>query len=483
MKRIVLGNGIVGLSSAFGLLQRARPGDEIVVVGKQSRPGSATLAAAAMLNSFAEIEAGGLEHEIDLFRFEISHRATRMWPDFELTLIAAAGDQIPYGCSKCLGCAGGGCFSSGTYVVNNTATDDLDDRNFDAIVDAMEAFNEQYTMISPSDIPGYKPQQRYRATRAFLIHNEGWFNPRLMVEKMEAALRRSGTVTFIDAEVDTLTARDGKIVNVVLDSGEALEGDQFLLATGASVSDVVARSNLGFDMQRVFYGIGTSIEIRSADAPLTNVVRTPNRGLACGLYAAPYFQSPDVPNDHVLVGASNFIAPTIQRHGRLTSIETLMSGAMRQINSDFYRAELVRVNVGARPTSQDTYPMLGPTQIANLFIATATKRDGFHLAPLISEVMSELMSGEAIDARFDWFRPDRKPIRILTREQAVEKAVRHQMSAAYQHGFEPATTRMPEQLEQQMRDGVERLHDQVGADTWGIPPEMMDMYRYGHAKV
>lgn len=34
---------------------------------------------------------------------------------------------------------------------------------------------------------------------------------------------------------------------------------------------------------------------------------------------------------------------------------------------------------------------------------------------------------------------------------------------------------------QMYRDGLERLHDQVGAHDWGIPPEMLDMYRYGHA--
>ena len=69
----------------------------------------------------------------------------------------------------------------------------------------------------------------------------------------------------------------------------------------------------------------------------------------------------------------------------------------------------------------------------------------------------------------------------MTREQAVDKAVRHQMSAAYQHGFTPPTSRLPEQIETSLRHAVETLHDQVGAHDWGIPPEMLDMYRYGHA--
>lgn len=481
MRYIVFGNGIVGMSSAFGLMCKAGENDEIVIVGRSSRIGSATLAAAAMLNSFAEIEAGGLDSEIDIYRFELSHQATRMWPKFELALIDAAGEKLPQACSRCQGCAGGGCFKSGTYVVNNTAADDLDDENFDAILSALELFNEQHDLISPRDIPGYKPSPRYRATRAVMIHNEGWFNPRVMVDKMEGALRRSSKVRFLDTNLDHLVCENGAISGGRLEDGSVVTGDRYLLASGASATDVIARSNLDLPIQRVFYGIGTSLEIQSRDAPLSNCIRTPNRGLACGLYAAPYFWSPDLPLDHVLVGASNFISPTLHLSGRLTSVETLVSGAMRQINTDFYRADLIRVNVGARPNPQDTYPMLGRTAIENLFIATGTKRDGFHMAPVISEMMSAVMRGEPVDPRFDQFRPDRKLIKSLTREQAIEKAVRHQMNAAYQHGFQPAANRMPDQIAQSYRDQLNYLHDQVGAFDWGIPPEMLDMYRYGHA--
>jgi hypothetical protein len=69
----------------------------------------------------------------------------------------------------------------------------------------------------------------------------------------------------------------------------------------------------------------------------------------------------------------------------------------------------------------------------------------------------------------------------LSRQEAIDKAVRHQMSASYQHGFTPSKSRMPAQIAQMHRDDLERLHDKVGAHDWGIPPEMLDMYRYGHA--
>ena len=56
------------------------------------------------------------------------------------------------------------------------------------------------------------------------------------------------------------------------------------------------------------------------------------------------------------------------------------------------------------------------------------------------------------------------------------------MNANYQHDFIPAKNRMVEQLEKMYREDIEDLHEKVGAHDWGIPPELVDMYRYGHIK-
>jgi glycine/D-amino acid oxidase-like deaminating enzyme len=277
--------------------------------------------------------------------------------------------------------------------------------------------------------------------------------------------------------------RQGRKVGAVkTESGQSIAGDSFVLATGATVTDLLRKSELGIQVQRVFYGVGVSLEIKSPDFPHQKCIRTPNRGLACGLYSTPYFLGADRPNDHILIGASNFISPTPYPNGRLTSVDALMRGAIEQINSNFYRADLVRVNVGWRPTTLDTYPLLGRTSIDNLIIATGTKRDGFHLAPLLSEKIVAMLLGEPVNDGFARFAPERAPIRTLSRSEAIDKAVRHLISASYQHGFTPARSRMPAQIAQMHRDDLERLHDKVGALDWGIPPEMLDMYRYGHTQ-
>lgn len=472
MKTIIIGNGILACSTAFRLAKTASKGDVIVVIGKPARAHSATLAAAAMLNSFAEIEVGSLDSAEDHYRFELSRKAGAMWPTFDQEVSAAAGKV--YSAEK----SG----EYGTFIINNTAADDLDDANFDAIETALKKYKEPYSRVEPRDIPNYMPEQRCRATRALHITNERWMNPRYTMEKLDAALDNFSCIQRVDAHADRLIAKGGKLSGVVLDNGKTVSGDHYLLATGATVSDLLARSNIGVKMQRVFYGVGTSIEIRSPDFPHQACVRTPNRGLACGIYSAPYFQGPKLRKDHILIGASNFISAEPYHYGRLTSVENIMSSAMDQINRNFYRADLVRVNVGWRPTSQDTYPLVGPTSVKNLVIATGTKRDGFHLAPLLSEYIVAMLQGKRVEKKFAMFAPERNLIRNLTRAQAIDKAVRHLTSAAYQHGYSPSHSRMPEQVAHMNREAVTALHDKVGAKDWGIPPEMLDMYRYGHAK-
>ena len=482
MNYVIVGNGILGNTIAFRLTQRLAPADRITIIGPSARPGSASLAAGAMLNSFAEIDTASLKSEIDLYHFELSHLATRMWPTFERELIDAAGDHLPAGCAKCQILEGGGCYDRGTYIINNTVADDSDDRNFDAIVTAMQDFNEQFEFVSPRDIPNYAPAQRSRATRALYIHGEGWLNPRLVMEKLDAILSHHPQVTLKDANADKIIRSGVQIESVLLDNGETVAGDIFLLANGASLTGLLERSGTGLPIQPMFYGVGVSLEIQATGFPHQKTIRTPNRGGACGIYSVPYFCGPDQVNDHILIGATNFISPTPVFHGRLVSIGHLMRSAIEEINGNFYAAELVRANIGWRPTTQDTFPLMGRTSIGNLFIASGTKRDGFHLSPLLSDYLTRLMMNQDVDERFLSFAPERALIRGLSREQAVDLIVTGLMSEQYQHDYTPSNIRMNAQVRETYRQDIERLHDKVGARDWGIPPEMVNMYRNGHAR-
>ena len=92
------------------------------------------------------------------------------------------------------------------------------------------------------------------------------------------------------------------------------------------------------------------------------------------------------------------------------------------------------------------------------------------------------MLDEPIDDRFEVFAPERELIHSMNREEAVEFIVSSLMSEQYQHGYNPSNIRMNAQVRETYRKDIEMLHDKVGAIDWGIPPELVNMYRQGHAR-
>ncbi len=459
MHVVIIGNGILGLVTGYRIWQRD-PTVKITIVGPNDQKGCASLAAAAMLNSFCEVDGGTLGNIYERTRFLFNRQAAPLWPAFLDELGGEKDSSLAFG--------------FGTFLINNHATDDLEDENFEAIVAALEEFDEPFHAVEPRHIENFKPSARERAARAIFIPREGWVNPVILISTLRSFLRNSADVDFVDNHCHSISKSENRIDHLRLESGETIQGDSYLLAPGATFSKILGNSNLGLTMPRIFFGIGCSLLLRTATTTLANCIRTPNRGLACGVYAAPHDKN------HTLVGASNFISPEPSDFPHATSVLTLLQSSMEQINSDYYRSQLVRVNLGWRPTSEDTFPLLGETSISNLFVATGTKRDGFHCSPLIANLLADLILDGSSRIEYSLFRPERTAIRSLSRADAIRTAVRHTINASYQHGFVPAKNRMIEELEKYHSEDLNRLHDRVGAIDWGIPPEMINMYRYGH---
>ncbi len=477
MKYIIIGNGIIGLSVAFRLLQN-EPGSKISIIGPSNRKGGATAPAGAMLNSFAEITASSLQSEASLTHFQLSHMATQVWPDFEEELISMAGDHLPEECSTCQ-VHTGGCFSKGTFVINNATSDELDDKNFNAILSALNEFNEQHSLVDPVDIPNYQPAAAARALRAVYIHNEGWLNPKIVLKKLDRIMAASHNVQCIDSSVKTIVDTEGKISKVILTNGEELEADTFIIANGIDATSLLKRSGLDDGVQSIYCGVGLSMEIKTQGYPHKNVVRTPNRGGACGVYTVPYFKEPEGNDCHILVGASNFVSSIPEYGARISSVSHLLHSATYEINQNFYNAELVSVNVGNRPISIDQYPLIGQVACDNLFMISGTNRDGFHLSPVLSDFLVRIILAKDLPFDIDIFSPTRSVIHDLTREEAVSANVDSLMSEQYQHGFVASNIRQVEQIRNDWERQVNDVHDKAGAHDWGIPPLMFKLYRDG----
>ncbi len=171
MNIIIVGNGILGLTSAYRLIKKNQ-NIKITIVGSEKHTGCASLAAAAMFNSFCELDSDTLQNKVENEKWQLNKNATPLWPNFLKEIEYESNNKINYG--------------FGTFLINNQATDPLEDENFDAIISGLNLYNEKHEIINPSHIPFYKPTANYRAGRAIYINNEGWVNPYELIESLKS---------------------------------------------------------------------------------------------------------------------------------------------------------------------------------------------------------------------------------------------------------------------------------------------------------
>jgi len=473
---LIVCNGIMALSTAFQLLKSDNI--QITIIGPSSRRGAATPAAAAMLNSYAEIESSTLNNEYGKLYFSISRDAAGKWPSFEKEVVEKVGQARS---SLCKGCDvdKGGCFSKGTYIFHNAVSDSLEDKNYLAIKSALISEGENFSEVLPSEIPGYSPAANSRALEALYIPDEGWVNPNMILDNLERAVYQDERCEYIDGMVTNLVWSDQQVVGASLQSGAELRNfDKVLLANGSMLSDLLKSSPFESLVQPVLSSFGTSIEMScSADHLPSNCIRSPNRGGGCGTYVASYYKGHGIRNNY-LVGASAIIREKPSFYGRAISIAHLLHGAINEVNTSFYGAEVIKINAGNRPVSFDQFPMLGSLGTSNVVIATGTKRDGLHCAPSISEYLSEeITSGVDENHPYKAFKPDRVLIQPYARVDSISAIVEMKVNEAYQHQYNPSSLYQLELFKTSLADEAQRVHDFFGMDTKGIHPSMYPLYR------
>lgn len=454
---IVIGNGVLADSVSANLMWRDSE-LKVTQIGPRIRNGSATLAAAAMLNSFAEVDKDTFSFPIYQERFRFNRHANRpVWEQFLARLSSATGQSVNHG--------------FGTFVINNSKSGVLEDANFDAIVRALDIEGARYELILPSEIHGYQPVDSVRAIRGVYIADEGWVNPVQLLASLDSALSRFKNYKMMDTEVVRLNYSNNRITSLETRDGTEVFAETILIANGAGMTDLMKQSELGGMVLPVYRGVGVTVILETLDLTLSNCVRTPNRGLACGLYSAPRDEF------HTIIGATNAIWDSPRTSPTLNNVASLLQNARTELNQNFDRASLVSWNVGWRPITEDLMPMIGETEVEGLFVANGMRRDGFHCSPVIGEIMADLLLRCKPRVDVGSFGPRVRPIQILSREESVDRIVEHTLAAAVEHGFVPGHVNQRLRLERAIRAEADVLHDWLGLRETGIQPEFFSYFQ------
>jgi glycine oxidase len=140
------------------------------------------------------------------------------------------------------------------------------------------------------------------------------------------------------------------------------------------------------------------VALRNAGIPLRRVLRS-ERG-----YIVPRDQ--DIPQN--LVAGSTIENAGYQKAVTSGGLEEIL-GAVNELAPSLAGAEIAETWSGLRPGTPDQLPILGPTDMKGLIIATGHYRNGILLAPITAKLITEWIT----DGRtsLDW--EDFSPLRFL----------------------------------------------------------------------
>ncbi len=345
---VVVGGGLIGLASAW---RAARAGCTVTLV--DPAPGSgASNVAAGMLAPVTEVAYG----EEAALRLNIA--SARRWPGFVDDLEAASQLEVDY-------------HADGTLLVGFDA-DDM------RVLDELTAFQVELGLevqrLRSRGCREREPLLSPRVRGGLLAAEDHRVDPRRVVAALSRALSIAGVEVVTDRAAAVEQAR-GRVTGVRLADGRTLSAPRVVLAAGSWSAGIEGLPPAVVPAVRPVKGQVLVLRGGADEPALTASLR----GLVQGrsIYLVPRSDG------RVVVGASQ------EERGFDT---TVTAGATRELLDDAVRLvpgvdelELVEAIAGLRPATPDNRPLLGPTELDGLVLATGHHRSGVLLTPLTAD--------------------------------------------------------------------------------------------------
>ncbi|HTT97372.1 MAG TPA: glycine oxidase ThiO [Rhizomicrobium sp.] len=357
MKVVVIGAGVAGLSIGWRLRQA---GVDVTVLERAQAGHGATWAAAGMLAATAE------HGEKQSPEGELAYRALVQWPDFAREIEDASGMKIGYAQSGSLMVAMNAGQADG-YAARAGADPDLQ-------------------VLSADDARAMEPLLSHDVAGALWAAREAQVDNRALGQALARAFVRAAGILVLNEPVMRVEARDGRAVGV-LTSTKFYEADAFVLAAGAW-SGLIG---------------GLPPEVIPAVKPMKGEMLSlvPPEGTPLPTHVV-------WGNDVYLVprGGRLLVGATLEDVGFDTGLtkgaEDWLSDQAVSLMPSLKDWKIAEHWAGLRPGSPDGLPLLGPTAVNGLFVASGQYRNGILFAPVVAEMLSGLVLERTIDfAAFD----------------------------------------------------------------------------------
>ncbi|MET7682196.1 glycine oxidase ThiO [Streptomyces sp. NPDC005423] len=359
---LVVGGGIIGLVTAWRAAQR---GLATAVVDPEPGGGAAQVAA-GMLAPVTELHHG----EQTLLALNLE--SARRYPSFVAELAELTGLDLGYR-------------ACGTLAVALDADDRAELRELHALqrrsgLDSEWLTGRDCRRLEPMLAPGVRGGLR--------VDGDHQVDPRRLAAALVAACEHAGVVLH-RAWAERLTVGRDRATGVVTGAGTALTADHVVLAGGSLSGRLKGVPAEVLPPVRPVKGQVLRLTVPARYAPfLSRTVRAVVRGGQ--VYLVPR------ENGELVVGA------TSEELGWDT---TVTAGGVYELLRDAHELvpgitelPLTETRAGLRPGSPDNAPLLGPTELPGLLLATGHHRNGVLLTPVTGDALAHaLTTGELPD--------------------------------------------------------------------------------------
>jgi glycine oxidase len=367
---VVAGGGIVGLSVAW---RAAAAGLEVTVVDP-APASAASCAAAGLLCPVLEAQYG--EESL----LELNLAAYDRWPAFAAELTDVTGTDL-------------GLRHGGSIAV---ALDDDDLRALDAARRFHEELGLPVQRLRSRECRDLEPMVSPRLRGGVRVETESSVDPRRTCAALLDAVRAAG-VHLVARRLAEVAVGGDATRGVVLDDGRVLDSDTVVIALGPWSGGIPGVAPPATPPVRPVKGQILRLRFDPASPPITRTVHGTVHGSSIYL----------VPRDdgELVIGA------TVEERGFDTAVtaggvRALLDAAIELVP---VVAELEQVEAIARlrPASADNAPVVGPTPVEGLVLATGHHRNGVLLAPITAEAVTTLLVEGKLPREVEPFTIDR----------------------------------------------------------------------------
>jgi glycine oxidase len=366
---VIVGGGICGLGIGWRL---AQAGQAVCVIDRAEANRQATWAAAGMLAPRAEAEHG----EEALLPLVMESRA--QWADFAGELQAETGIDVDYR-------------SEGTLVVAL----DRDDREY---LEHRYAYFQSLGLgvewLSGYEVRQKEPYLARSVTGAVYSPLDHQVDNRKVGDALKAAYLKAGGLLREHTEVDEIIVRSGRVAGVRA-GDEEIAAEAVVVAAGAWSRNIPGLPDQVRPPVRPLKGQMVALQMPEGAPLIDHVVWGPGNSIVPSIYLAPK------DGGRLVIGA------TVEEMGFDTGMTAgglfeLLRSAW-EVLPGVYDLPVVESWAGLRPASRDDAPILGPTSIDGLVMATGHHRNGILLAPVTAQAVSAYLLTGMIDALIEPF--------------------------------------------------------------------------------